>query len=133
MISSNITLTILWLAILYIAITTIIFIYRYHKEKNENTQQNIYQQWVLGVVIVICVLIPVAAFFPNMYNIKINETSYIGWDLNNKDGTINFVDEDGTHEFKMIETQNVDGKIVYKTTGISAEYYPTGKCHIRGF
>ena len=84
-------------------------------------------------MIVICVLIPVAAFFPNMYNIKINETSYIGWDLNNKDGTINFVDEDGTHEFKMIETQNVDGKIVYKTTGISAEYYPTGKCHIRGF
>ena len=133
MISSNIITTIVLLSELYIAITTIIFIYRYHKEKNENTRQNIYQQWVLGVIIVICVLIPVAAFFPSMYNIKINETSYIGWDLNNKDGTINFVDEDGTHEFKMIETQNVDGKIVYKTTGISAEYYPTGKCHIRGF
>lgn len=133
MISSNIKITILWLAILYINITTIIFMYRYHKEKNENTQKNIYQQWVLGVVIVICVMIPVGAFFPTMYNIKINETLYIGWDLNNKDGTINFVDEDGTHEFKMIETQNIDGKIVYNTTGISAEYYPTGKCHIRGF
>ena len=78
----------------------------------------------------ICLLVvsTLSFFFPSIYNIKINDESYIGWDLQRSKNKISFVNRDGIHSFRIME--NIDG--VQKSTGITIEYYPTGKCHLRG-